>query len=82
MFMIEVVAVIVVLYALSVVLSWGMIKLVFDEVPPPYALIPIFNLFAVVIGFGRGRPRRKTGRLVEMTPEQELDRERYRHWVK
>jgi hypothetical protein len=80
--MFEAVAVVVVLYALTVVLSWGMIKLIFDEVPPRYALIPVFNVIVTVLRFGRGRSRRRTGRLDEMTPEQELDRERYRHWVR
>jgi len=36
--MIEVAAVLLFLYLVSVVLSWGAIKLVFDDIPPKYAL--------------------------------------------
>lgn len=77
--MIELLVVLLILYALTVLVSWGMIKLIFDDIPAKVALIPVLNLIVPFIDRERGRIMRQTGRPAVRTPQQELERERYRH---
>ena len=73
--MIELLAVLLVLYLLSVLVSWGMIKLIFDDtMPPKYALVPGAYIILVALALGGGRPQRRR------TPKQELEVERARHF--
>ncbi len=76
--MIEVLAILVILYAFSVLVSWGMIKLIFDDLPPKVALIPVLNLIVPFIDVGPARTSSQTARRPGRTPQQELDIERHR----
>ncbi len=78
--MIEVLVVLVVLYFLSVVVTWGLIKLIFDDVPAKYALIPVLNIILPFLDVERGRVHRRTGVHPRTTPGQELDREQARQY--
>jgi len=72
--MLELVIVLAVLYGLSVLLTWGFIRLVFeDTVPPKWALVPGFYIILVFLALGGGRTHRRR------TPKQEIEIEGARH---
>ena len=75
--MLELVIVAAVLYVLSVAVSFVLIKLVFDDLPAKYSLIPVLNVLVLAVDVARGGSRRSTGRPIPL-PMEELDREQAR----
>lgn len=76
--MLELVLVVAVLYALSVAVSFGLMKLIYDEVPAKYALLPVLNIVLLAVDIGPGASRH--GAHPRKTPKQELDREEARQY--
>lgn len=75
--MLELVIVLAVLYGLSVLVSFGLVKLIFDDIPAKYTLIPVLNVVMPFVDLFRGR----TGHHPRRTPKQELDRQTARHHI-
>ena len=73
--MLDLLVILLFLYLFSVAVSFGLIKLVFDDIPAKYALYPVFNIVLPFLDLERGRTFRRTGMHAPTTPEQERDRE-------
>jgi hypothetical protein len=70
------------LYAFTVVVSWGLMKLILDdEVPAKYALVPVINLLLPFTNPAFGRSGRHDGTAPVLTPEQELTRQEFRQRI-
>lgn len=76
--MAELLFLLLVAYLVTVALSWGLIRFIYDDILTRYAFVPVFNLILPFLDLDKGRVQRRTGIPTPRTPQQEI--ERLRTW--